>query len=143
MQQPANRSGGVGQVGVRRRERLRPARGYVMRVKLSVEERDQIRAGAAQAGMAPAGFVARAALDAAVTAVVPVGARSTVEQLAGLQVELVAVRRKLDLLRAALTASADDQATGPAGEVLRGCGQAAGQLADLSRQIHRRLEGGA
>jgi hypothetical protein len=141
MRQPVAGTSGAGRGTVRRRERLQPARGYVMRIKLSVEERDQIRAAAAQAGMAPAGFTARAALDAAVTGVVPVGARSALERMVGFQVELVAVRRSLDLLRAEMSSGAGDPAAGAVAEMLRRCGEAAEQLTHLSGMVHRRLGG--
>jgi hypothetical protein len=115
-----------------------------MRVKLSAQERDQIRAGAAAAGMAPAGFTARVALDASVAGVVPAGAKSALERLAGFQLELVTVRRKLDLLRAAIAsdvAAASAPAAGSAGETLRRCAEAADHLTRLSRSVHRRLGG--
>lgn len=144
MRQPAvGTTSGAGRVRVRRRERLQPARGYVMRIKLSDQERDQIRAGAAQAGMAPAGFTARAALDAAVAGVVPVGARSVLERLVGFQVELVAVRRQLHLLRAQVTEMASNSGEEPAGETLRRCDEAAEHLTSIFRMIHRRLERGS
>jgi hypothetical protein len=117
-----------------------------MRIKLSDQERDQIRARAAQAGMAPAGFTARAALDAAVAGVVPAGARSALERLAGFQVELVAVRRQLHLLRAQvaeLTLNGGNGPMGAAGEALRRCDEAAELLTSISRMIHRRLEDGS
>lgn len=146
MRQPAAGTSGAGRVRVRRRERLQPARGNVLRIKLSDQEREQIRSGAAQAGMAPAGFTARAALDAAVAGVVPVGARSALERLAGFQVELVAVRRQLHLLRAQVTemvSNGSDEPAGAAGETLRRCDEAAAQLTSISRLIHRRLGGGS
>jgi uncharacterized protein (DUF1778 family) len=128
---------------VRRRERLRPARDYVLQIRLSIEERDQIRAGAAAAGVTPGGFTARAALDAAVAGVTPAGARTTLERLAGFQLELAGVRRRLDMLRAALTAQTAAAAPpDPGGETLRRCAEAAEQLTQLSQSIHRQLGSG-
>ena len=127
----------------RRRERTRPARNCVLKVYLSVEERDLIRAGAAAVRLTPTGFVARAAVDAAVVKAAPVGARSALELLAGLQLELVALRRRLDLLRADLAtdAAADGEARSDS-DTLRRCSEAADQLIGVSRAIHRQLGGG-
>lgn len=144
MRQSRADSASAGGRVARRRERLRPARSYILQVRLSTEERDQIRAGAAAAGMTPAGYAARAALDAAVAGVVPAGAQSALERLAGFQVELVAVRRQLHLLRAQVSelASNGGDTAGAAGEALRRCDAAADRLFRLSRMIHRRLGGG-
>ena len=115
----------------------------MLKVYLSVEERDLIQAGAAAVRLTPTGFVARAALDAAVVKAAPAGARSALERLAGLQLELVALRRQLDLLRADLAADAAiDDETGSDGDPRRRCGEAAEQLIRLSRAIHRQLGGG-
>jgi uncharacterized protein (DUF1778 family) len=143
MRRPAGDSSGA-PPAVRRRERLRPARDYVLQIRLSIEEREQIRAGAAAAGMSLGGFTARAALDAAVAGVAPAGARTTLERLAGVQLELAGVRRRLDLLRAALTPQTTAGAPAdPGGEALRRCAEAAEQLTQLSQAIHRRLGGGS
>ena len=145
MRQSRADSASAGGRVARRRERLRPARSYILQVRLSTEERDQIRAGAAAAGMTPAGYAARAALDAAVAGVAPAGARSALERLAGFQVELVAVRRQLHLLRAQVSELASNgggDTAGAAGETLRRCDEAADRLFGLSRMIHRRLGGG-
>lgn len=143
MQRPAGDGSGA-PLAVRRRERLRPARDYVLQVRLSIEERDQIRAGAAAAGMTPGGFTARAALDAAVAGVAPAGARTALERLAGFQLELAGVRRRLDHLRAAVTAqtAAAAESPGADSETLRRCAEAADQLARLSHAIHRWLGAG-
>jgi uncharacterized protein (DUF1778 family) len=142
MQWPASDSSGV-PPAVRRRERLRPARDYVLQVRLSIEEREQIRVGAAAAGMTPGGFTARAALDAAVAGVVPAGARTTLERLAGFQLELAGVRRRLDMLRAAPTVqTAAGAPLGPGGETLRRCAEVAEELSQLSQCIHRQLGDG-
>jgi hypothetical protein len=110
---------------------------------LSVEEREVIRAGAALAGMAPGGFAARAAVDAALAGVVPVGARSGLERLAGFQLELAAARRVVDGLRSQLAAADRPDQAGAAGEaVWRRCGEAAERLTRLAGVIHRQLGGG-
>jgi hypothetical protein len=131
-------------VTVRRRERTRPARSCVMKVYLSTEERDVIRAGAIAAGMTPAGFAARAALDAAAVKAAPAGARNALERLAGLQLELIAARRQLALLRNQLASGGTGGDGGglPPGELERRCAEAAERLARVSGAIHRQLEGG-
>ena len=123
---------GMGQSGARRRERVWPARACVVKVYLSVEERELLRAGAATLGVTVAGFAARAALDAAAVATTPDAAGVQRERLARLQFELARVRRRLDSLRAEL-------ATGQGVDVHLRCADAAAQLTALARTIHRRL----
>src|SRR5690606_8250959 len=69
---------------------------------------------------------------------------SALERLAGFQVELVAVRRQLHLLRAQVSelASNGGDTAGAAGEALRRCDAAAARPFRLSRMIPRRLGGG-
>jgi uncharacterized protein (DUF1778 family) len=132
----------MGQVvarSVRRRGRSSSARSYVVKLYLSLEERELLRAGAAAAGVAVGAFVARAALDAASAGVEPAGARTGLEGLARLQFELAGVRRRLDQLRAALTA---DQASEATARVRKQCAEAARELTELARVIHRRLGAG-
>jgi len=121
-----------------RRQRLHPPRGCKVQLYLSVEERDLLRGAAAAVGMAAGGFAARASLDAAVIATAPAGARTELEWLAGLQLELATTRRQVNLLRAELA----DTAPGRETELERRCAEAAGQLARLATAVHQRLGGG-
>lgn len=123
-----------------RRQRLHPPRGCKVQLYLSVEERDLLRGAAAAVGMTAGGFAARAALDAAVIATVPAGARTELEWLAGLQLEMATTRRQVNLLRAEL-AAADGRhpAPGQVTELERRCAEAAGQLARLATAVHQRL----
>jgi hypothetical protein len=118
---------------------MRPARRCELKLYLSVPERDLVRSGAVAAGMTAGGFAARAAVDAARAGAVPVGARSGLEQLAALQLELAGVRRVLDLVRGELAAAEDSRMLGVVG---RRCEQAAQELTRLAGAVHKRLGGG-
>lgn len=124
-----------------RRQRLHPPRGCKVQLYLSVEERELLRGAAAAVGMTAGGFAARASLDAAVIATAPAGARNELEWLAGLQLELAATRRQVNLLRAELAAPADGRHPAPwqVTELERRCAEAAGQLARLATTVHQRL----
>jgi hypothetical protein len=124
-----------------RRQRLHPPRGCMVQLYLSVEERDLLRRGAAAVGLTAGGFAARAALDAAVVATVPVGARTELEWLAGLQLELAATRRQVNLLRAELASPAggNPPVVGQVAKLERRCEQVAGQLTRLATAVHQRL----
>lgn len=129
----------------RRRERTEPARGCVVKVYLSVEERELLRSGAAAADLAVGAFAAKAALDAAAAGAAPAGARTELEGLARLQFELAGVRRRLDQLRAALAGEEPRGGTAP-GETdpaRKRCAEAAEQLTQLTRVMHRRLGEGS
>lgn len=123
-----------------RRPRLHPPRDCKLQLYLSVEERNLLRAAAAAVGMTAGGFAARASLDAAVIAAAPAGARTELEWLAGLQLELATTRRQVNLLRAELAAPAGGHpAPGQVTELERRCAEAAGQLARLATAVHQRL----
>jgi hypothetical protein len=94
------------------------------------------------AGMTPGGFAARAAVDAARSGAVSAGARSGLEQLAALQLELATVRRVLDLVRGELAGVDNGQGQPGSVEVQRRCEQAAQRLTRLAGAIHQRLGGG-
>jgi NADPH:quinone reductase-like Zn-dependent oxidoreductase len=131
----------AGRAAVRRRGRTSPARRCELKLYLSVQERDLVRAAAAGVGMTAGGFAARAAVDAALAGVVPVGARSGWEQLAALQFELATVRRVLDLLRDELAGAGSGQGRPVSAEVWRRCEQAAQELTRLAGVVHQRLGG--
>ena len=109
--------------------------------RLSDEERDLVVKAAAEAGLTPAGFVAKAAIAASTA---PGGPSTASGDLRELQRELFAARRAVNMFGSNVNqVAAAGHSTGElpvwAADAVRLCAAAVAQLDEVAERIHRML----